>query len=325
MKAIIYRKYGPPDVLHLAEVEKPVPKDGEVLIKVYASTVNRTDCGFLRAAPFIVRFFSGLVRPKYSILGSEFAGQIEAIGKGVSSFEVNDRVFGFSGVTFGAHAEYMVMSEEAPLTRIPEAMTYEEAAPGLEGSHYALCFFRAACVQKGQRILIYGATGAIGSAAVQLARYIGAEVTAVCGTKNVALVKSLGADRVVDYEKEDFTKDTHTYDVVFDAVGKSSFTKCRPLLNRRGVYLSTDLGFLAQNPVLALATPLFGRKRVLFPLPTLSKKDVVFIKGLMEAAHFKPVIDRRYPLEEVANAYQYVETGQKTGNVVITVARDVRT
>jgi NADPH:quinone reductase-like Zn-dependent oxidoreductase len=324
MKAVVYERYGSPDVLRLAEVAMPVPKDSEVLIKIYASTVNRTDCGFLRAAPFIVRFFNGFAKPKNTILGSEFAGRIEAIGKGVSSFEVNDRVFGFSGVTFGAHAEYLVIPEDAPLTTMPEAMTYEEAAPGLEGSHYALCYIRAAGIQKGQRVLIYGATGAIGSAAVQLVRHIGAEVTAVCGTKNVALVKSLGADRVVDYEMEDFTKDTHTYDVVFDAVGKSSFAGCRPLLKRRGVYLSTDLGFLAQNPLLALATPLFGRKRVLFPLPTLSKKDVEFIKGLMEAGDFKPVIDRRYPLEEVANAYRYVETGQKTGNVVITVSRDVR-
>ena len=324
MKAIIYRKYGPPDVLHLAEVEKPVPKDGEVLIKVYASTVNRTDCGFLRADPWIVRFFNGFAKPKNAILGSEFAGQIEAIGKGATSFGVGDRVFGFSGVTFGAHAEYIVMHEEAPLTTIPQTMSYEEAAPSLEGSHYALCDIRAARIQKGQRILIYGATGAIGSAAVQLVRHIGAEITAVCGTKNVALVKSLGADKVIDYEKEDFTNDTDTYDVVFDAVGKSSFGTCRPLLKPRGIYLSTDLGFLAQNPLLALATPLFGKKRVLFPLPMLSKKDVVFIKELMEAGTFRPVIDRRYPLEEIANAYRYVETGQKTGNVVITVARDVR-
>jgi len=325
MKAIVYTKYGPPDVLQLTEVEKPAPNETEVLIRIYAATVNRTDCGFLRAAPFIVRFFSGLMKPKNAILGNEFAGQIEAVGKGVTSFGVGDRVFGFNGVTFGAHAEYMVMPEEAPLATMPEHMTYEEAAPSLEGSHYALSDIRAAHIQKGQRVLIYGATGAIGSAAVQLVKHIGADVTAVCGTKNVTLVKSLGADKVVDYEKEDFTKDDQAYDVVFDAVGKSSFAKCKPLLKPGGIYVSTDLGYMAQNPFLAITTPLFGKKKVLFPIPTISKMDVIFIKDLIEAGKFKPVIDRRYSLEEVADAYRYVETGQKIGNVVITVAHNSKT
>ena len=325
MKAMVYTTYGSPDVLQLTEVEKPAPKDTEVLIKIYAATVNRTDCGFLRAAPFIVRFFSGLMKPKNAILGNEFAGQIEAIGKGVTSFGVGDRVFGFNDVTFGAHAEYMVMSEEAPLATMPEHMTYEEVAPSLEGSHYALCDIRAAHIQKGQRVLIYGATGAIGSAAVQLVKHIGADVTAVCGTKNVALVKSLGADKVVDYEKEDFTKDDQAYDVVFDAVGKRSFAKCKPLLKPGGIYLSTDLGYMAQNLFLALTTPLFRKKKVLFPIPTMSKMDVIFIKELIEAGNFKPVIDRRYRLEEVADAYRYVETGQKIGNVVIAVAHNSKT
>ncbi len=320
MKAVVYERYGPPDVLQLDEVEKPAPRDTEVLIKIYAATVNRTDCGFLRAAPIIVRFFSGLTKPKNTILGSEFAGQIEAVGTGVTRFRVGDRVFGFNGVTFGAHAEYMVMPEEAPLATIPEHLTYEEAAPSLEGSHYALADIRASDIQKGQWVLIYGATGAIGSAAVQIAKHFGANVTAVCGTKNVGLVKSLGDDKVVDYEKEDFTKDDQTYDAVFDAVGKRSFAECKPLLKPRGIYLSTDLGYLAQNPFLALTTPLFGKKRVLFPLPTLTKRDVIFIKELIEEGSFKPVIDRCYPLEEIADAYRYVETGQKIGNVVIAVA-----
>jgi NADPH:quinone reductase-like Zn-dependent oxidoreductase len=321
MKAIVYTRYGPPDVLQLTEVEKPSPGETEVLIKIHAATVNRTDCGFLRAAPFFIRFFSGLTRPKNVILGSEFAGQIEAVGKDVRSFGVGDRVFGFSGVTFGAHAEYLVMPEEGLLATIPDHMTYEEAAPGLEGSHYALNDIRAADIQKGQRVLIYGATGAIGSAAVQLVHYIGAQVTAVCGTKNVSLVKSLGADKIIDYEKDDFTKDHQVYDVVFDAVGKSSFRRCKPLLKPSGIYLSTDLGFMAQNPLLALVTPIFGTKKVLFPMPTLNKKDVMFFKELMAKGHFKPVIDRHYPLEQIADAYRYVETGQKTGNVVVIVAR----
>jgi NADPH:quinone reductase-like Zn-dependent oxidoreductase len=325
MKAIVYTKYGPPDVLQLTEVEKPAPKVTEVLIKIYAATVNRTDCGFLRAAPFIVRFFSGLMKPKNAILGNEFAGQIEAIGKGVTSFGVGDRVFGFNGVTFGAHAEYMVMPEEAPLATMPEHMTYEEAAPSLEGSHYALSDIRAAHIQNGQRVLIYGATGAIGSAAVQLVKYFGADVTAVCGAKHVALVKSLGADKVVDYEKEDFTKDDQAYDVVLDAVGKKSFATCKPLLKPGGIYLSTDVGYMAQNLFLALTTPLFGKKKVLFPIPTISKMDVIFIKEIIEAGNFKPVIDRRYRLEEVADAYRYVETGQKIGNVVIIVTHTSKT
>ncbi len=325
MKAIVYTKYGPPDVLQLTEMEKPVPKDNEVLIKIYVATVNRTDCGFLRAAPFIVRFFSGLMKPKNTILGNEFAGQIETVGKDVTSFSVSDKVFGFNDINFGAHAEYMVMPEEAALATMPEHMSYEEALPGLEGSHYALNDIRAAHIQKGQRVLIYGATGAIGSAAVQLVKHIGADVIAVCGTKNVALVKSLGADKVVDYEKVDFTKDDQTYDVVFDAVGKSSFAKCKPLLNPGGIYLSTDLGYMAQNPFLALITPLFGKKKVLFPIPTISKKDVIFFKELIESGNFKPVIDRRYPLEQVADAYRYVETGQKIGNIVITVAHNNKT
>jgi len=325
MKAIVYTKYGSPDVLQLTEVEKPAPKDTEVLIKIYAATVNRTDCGFLRAAPFIIRFFSGLMKPKNAILGNEFAGQIEAIGKGVTSFGVGDRVFGFNGVTLGAQAEYMVMPEEAPLATMPEHMTYEEAAPSLEGSHYALSDIRAAHIQNGQRVLIYGATGAIGSAAVQLVKHFGADVTAVCGTKHVALVKSLGADKVVDYEKEDFTKDDQAYDVVLDAVGKKSFATCKPLLKPGGIYLSTDVGYMAQNLFLALTTPLFGKKKALFPIPTISKMDVIFIKELIEAGNFKPVIDRRYRLEEVVDAYRYVETGQKIGNVVIAVTHTSKT
>jgi len=325
MKAIVFTKYGSPDVLQLSEMEKPVPRDNEVLIKVYAATVNRADCGFLRATPFIVRLFSGLMEPKNTILGNEFAGQIETVGKDVTSFSVGDKVFGFNDINLGAHAEYMVMPEEAPLATMPENMTDQEAAPSLEGSHYALNDIRAAHIQKGQRVLIYGASGAIGSAAVQLVKHIGADVIAVCGTKNVALVESLGADKVVDYEKVDFTKDDQTYDVVFDAVGKTSFAKCKPLLKPGGIYLSTDLGYMAQNLLLALITPLIGKKKVLFPIPTINKKDVIFFKELIESGSFKPVIDRYYPLEQVADAYRYVETGQKTGNVVITVARSNKT
>lgn len=319
MRAIINTEYGPPEVVKLMEVDKPVPKDNEVLIKVYATTVNRTDCGFRSAEYFIVRFFSGLFRPKNRTLGNEFAGEIEAIGKDVTSFNIGDKVFGYSDTKFGAHAEYMTMAENEAITTMPSNLTYQEAAPITEGGHYALCDIRAAKIKSGQNILIYGATGAIGSAAVQLVKYFGAKVTAVCDTKNVELVKSLGADVVVDYTKQDFTKIRQTFDVVFDAVGKSSFAQCKQLLNKRGIYMSTELGKNSENIFLALTTPIFGGKKVLFPIPKISKEDVIFLKELVETDKYKPVIDRRYTLEQIVEAYKFVETGQKTGNVVITL------
>ena len=319
MRAIIFTRYGPPEFLQLREIPKPVPKDNEMLIRVRASTVNRTDCGFLRAKPFIVRFFSGLFSPKIKTLGTEFAGEIEAIGKDVTAFKPGDKVFGFNGDRFGAHAEYMIMGKKGAITTMPANLTFEEAAPIAEGAHYALCDLRASKIRSGQKILINGTTGAIGSAAVQLAKWFGAEVTAVCDTKNVELVKSLGAKEVIDYTKQDFTKIKQTFDVVFDAVGKSSFAKCKPLLRKGGIYMSTDLGYMSQNPFLALLTPLFGGKKVLFPIPTKSREDVPFLKELVEAGKYKPVIDRHYSLEQIADAFRYVETGQKIGNVIITI------
>ncbi len=319
MRAIIYTEYGKPEVVKLMEVDKPVPKDNEVLIKVYATTVNRTDCGFRSAEYFIVRFFSGLIRPKNKILGNEFAGMVEDIGKDVKLFNVGAKVFGYNDEKFGAHAEYMTTTENGAITTMPENMTYEEAAPVYEGAHYALCILRAAKIKAGQNILIYGATGAIGSAAVQLAKYFGAHITAVCNTKNVEIVRSLGADLVVDYTKEDYTKLGRTFDFVFDAVGKSSFGKCKPVLTEKGKYISTELGKNSENILLALTTPLFSGKKVLFPIPTSSKEDVVFLKELLAAGKFKPVVDRKYTLEQIVEAYTYVETGQKTGNVIIKV------
>ncbi len=319
MKAIVYKKYGPPEVAKLTEVEKPVPKDNEVLIKIHATTVNRTDCGFRSADYFIVRFFAGLIYPKNKILGNEFAGEIESVGKNVQTFKPGDKVFGYDDKKFGAHAGYKVMAAGDSLTTMPVNMSYEEAAPITEGGHYALCNIRAAKIKGGQHILINGATGAIGSAAVQLVKHFGATVTAVCDTKHIALVKSLGADTVIDYTKEDFTQLNQSFDVIFDAVGKSSFGKCKPLLKKAGIYMSTELGYMSQNPFLALITPLLGGKKVLFPIPTISKEDVVFLKELVEAGSYKPVIDCRYTLEQIVDAYRYVETGQKTGNVIITV------
>lgn len=319
MKAAVHTKYGTPNVLLLKEVEKPVPTDNEVLIRVHATTVNRTDCGFLRAEPFFVRFVSGLLRPKATILGSELAGEVEAAGKEVTSFKPGDQVFGLTGLHFGAHAEYVCLPEEAAIAARPANMDYEEAAAVCDGAMLAIAFIRRTNPQEGQRVLVNGASGSIGSAAVQLAKYYGAEVTAVCNTRNLELVRSLGADAVIDYTREDFTRHGQRYDAVFDAVGKSSFRRCRNLLKKGGIYLSSDLGFLAQNPLLALWTPGIGGKRVMFPIPKVSKKDVCFFKELVEAGRYKAVIDRRYPLDRIVEAYRYVETGQKTGNVVITV------
>ncbi len=317
MKAAVYTKYGPPEVVQILEIDKPVPNDNEVLIKVMASTVNRTDCGFRSAQYFVSRFFSGLFVPKYKTLGNEFSGVIEAIGKGVSTFQVGDKVFGYNDTKFGAHAEYITISEHGAITTLPVNFNFIEAAALTEGGHYALCDIRAANVKAGQNVLINGATGAIGSAALQLVKHFGANVTAVGNTKNMELLKSLGADNVIDYMQEDFTKIDSKFDFIFDAVGKSSFSKCKPLLNEKGIYISTELGKNSENIFYALTTPIFSRKKVLFPLPTIKKDDVIFLKELAEAGKFKPVIERKYKLDQIVEAYKYVESGQKTGNVVI--------
>lgn len=322
MKAVIHARYGPPEILQLAEVPKPVPKKNEVLIKVYATTVNRTDCGFRSAEYFISRFFSGLFRPKNQILGNEFAGEVIETGKSVTQFRKGDRIFGYNDKTFGAYAQFMVMPENGTLATIPAGLTFVEAAPITEGGHYALCDIRAAQVSAGQQVLVNGATGAIGSAAVQLCCNLGANVTAVCAGKNIELVKSLGAKKVIDFEKEDFTQIAEKFDFIFDAVGKSSFGKCKPLLKTTGIYISTELGKGGQNPILALITPVLGGKKLMFPIPYIKKEDVIFLKDLVERRKFKPVIDRVYPLEYIVEATKYVETGQKTGNVVISVGHD---
>lgn len=319
MKAALYHEYGGPEVVHIGTAPKPVPKEDEVLIRVHAGTVNRTDCGFRSADYTIVRLFGGLVRPKFNILGCDYAGEIVETGSAVSDFAPGDRVVGFEEWKFGAHAEYIIQKAKQPFTRIPDAMTYEQAAPILEGAHYALNNLRAAKIAPGQRWLINGATGAIGSAAVQLAKYFGVHVTAVCAGKHTDLVRSLGADRVLDYHNEDFTELPDHFDVVFDAVGKRTFGECKPVLKRKGIYMSTELGPRSENPFLALLTPLFGGKRVLFPIPTLTRKDVEFIIGLVTEGKFRPVVDRTYPLDRIVEAYTYVETGMKTGNVVLTI------
>jgi NADPH:quinone reductase-like Zn-dependent oxidoreductase len=320
MRAAVRTRYGPADVVRILDVERPAIKDGEVLVRVHATTVNRTDCAFRAATPFFMRLFTGLVRPRVTVLGGEFAGVIDAVGPGVTAFRIGDPVFGYREGSWGAHAEFLSMPEHGPLATKPANVTFEQVAPSTEGSQYALSMIRAAKIRSGQDVLVNGATGAIGSAAVQLLKSLGARVTAVCATANVELVKGLGADRVIDYTAQDFTKDGQRYDVVLDAVGKSSFGRCQRLLKPRGVYLSSDLGPLSQNPILALVTPLFRGRRVMFPIPRMDNPDTLrSLQQMIASGEFRPVIDRTYPLDRIVEAYRYVETGQKVGNVVITV------
>ncbi len=319
MKAAIYTQYGPPEVVSIQQVAVPVPKDNEILVKVMTGTVNRTDCGFRSADYFISRFFSGLFKPRYPVLGCEFAGVIKAVGKMVTAYKPGDKITGFNDKKFGGHAEYLTRAESDAVALIPDGFSFETAAALTEGAHYALCNIRASKIKAGQNAMVYGATGAIGTAAVQLLKHFGINVTAVCNSKNVSLVQSLGADIVVDYETTDFTETAQKFDVIFDAVGKSSFKQCKPLLTAKGKYISTELGKNSENIFLALLAPFSAGKKVIFPLPTVSKKDIEFLCSLAAAGKFRPVIDAVYPLEKIVEAYRYVETGRKTGNVIIKI------
>ena len=319
MRAVVYDRYGPPEVLRLEDVERPVPKEDEVLVKIHASTVNRSDCGLRSAEYFITRFFTGLLRPKRRILGSELAGEVEAVGAAVTEFKVADSVFGMRA---GANADFVCIRESGALAHMPAGMTFDEAAAVCDGAVVALGFLRRADLRKGTKILVYGASGSIGTASVQLARYFEAHVTAVCNTKNLELVRSLGADEVVDYLQEDFTKKGKAYDVVFDAVGKHSFRRCSRALKPGGIYITTDLGFMWHVPLLALLTRWIGDKRAKLGIGRYTKEDVLLLKELIEAGEYRAVIDRTYPLEQVVEATRYVETQQKTGNVVLTVGRN---
>jgi NADPH:quinone reductase-like Zn-dependent oxidoreductase len=317
MQAAIYTSYGPPEVVRVMSMPDPIPQDNEVLIRVHASTVNGTDCGFRSAEYFISRFWSGLFKPKRPILGCEFAGEVIAIGNTVTQYKIGDRVFGFNDKTFGGHAELLCQPENAAMDIIPAQYRYEQAAALTEGSHYALNDIYAAKVRTGQHVLVYGATGAIGSAAIQILKHMGAHVTAVCGTPHIELVRSLGADIVIDYMQEDYTKKGRTFDFVFDAVGKTSFGACKPVLNKNGIYISTELGKYGQNVWLALFKFLTGSKKVLFPLPVYDKAMISYIRKLAEEKHFTPVIDKSFRLSEITAAHTYVDSGQKIGNVII--------
>jgi len=315
MKAAFRSTYGSAAVLSIREMDKPIPADNEVLIRVYAASVNRSDDHVLRGRPFIMRLFTGLFKPKLAVTGSDFAGQVEATGATVQSFKVGDKVMGFGGgFGIGSHAEYLAFAETKRIVLMPGNINYEQAAACLEGTYYAAIGINQLQPSPGQRALVYGATGAIGSAYVQFLKYYGVYVSAVCAGENSELVRSWGADKIIDYKTEDFTKENGQYDFVIDAVGKSSFVKCKQLLKEKGIYAPSG-GF--ENLFLVLLTPLLGGKKVLFPKD--AKGNLGFIKELVEKGSFKPVIDRTYPIEKIADAFTYVATGQKIGNVIITM------
>lgn len=320
MKAITRTTYGGPEVLQLKEIPKPIPKENELLIRVHATTINRTDCGILTGKPYIIRAFTGLTKPRDLIPGTDFAGQVESIGKNVKSFKLGDRVWGLHDEGLASQAEYMTIRADKAVTRIPEKVSYEEAVVCAEGAHYAYNFLNKFKIDNSSKVLVNGATGAIGSAAVQLLKYYGATVTAVGNTKNIELIKSLGADKVYDYQKEDFTQDTERYHFVLDAVGKSTFSKCKHLLLPKGIYVSSELGPNAQNLYLPLITKLKGGKRVVFPLPINCKRSIIFLTELLETGKFKGVVDKVYQPEQIMEAYNYVLSGQKTGNVILSMS-----
>ncbi len=319
MRAVVQDRYGPPEVLRIEEVERPVPNDDEILIRVRASTVTQSDTHLRRPSPFLWRFVFGFRRPRSRTLGVEMAGEVEAVGSAVRAFKVGDAVFGRPSRFFGTHAEYVCVSERAALALKPASMTFEEAAAVCDGADQALGTLRQAEPLDGRRIVIYGASGSLGTAAVQLAKHFGAHVTAVCGTDHVELVRSLGADEVIDYRQQDFTKNGQTYDAIIDAVGKYSFRRGRRALKPGGVYVATDgLEIFAWLVV----TRFVGNKRFRVGTGRRRKEDVLLLKELIEAGEFRAVIDRRYPMDEVVEAHRYVEGWHKAGNVVLTIAGD---
>ena len=323
MKAVIYEKYGPPEVLKIKEIEKPVPKQNEVLIKVYTTTVTATDCVFRRGEPLFSRLFTGLTKPKNQILGSEFAGNVEAVGKDIKSFKVGDNVFGTTP-GYGSYQEFICLPvEKSTLAKMPVNKNHDEAIACCDGFLTALPFLRdKGKIKKGNKVLVNGASGSVGSAAVQLAKYFGAEVTGVCSSPSIELVKSIGADKVIDYTKEDFTKAGETYDIIFDAVGKITFSNCKKSLKPGGKFLETGITLKVFPAV--VSTSLFGAKKAMIMAtglrpPAERTKDLKFIKQLVEQGKIKSVIDKTFPLEQISEAHKYVDTGHKKGNVIISI------
>jgi len=319
MKASVRRNYCSPSQIRIEKIEKPIPKDHETLIRVYASTVNRTDCANLTAKPFIMRFVLGFFKPRKIIVGTDFAGEVISIGKNVSSINIGDRVFGFNDTGSESQAEYLTTSEEN-IFSIPKNIDFKHAAASLEGAHYAFSFIHKVNIKSGQSILINGATGGIGSALLQFVRQHNVKIAATCNTKNIELIKSLGADKIFDYTKEDFTESNDKYDFVFDTVGKSTFGECKSMLKERGVYISSELGPYSQNVFYPLLNSI-SSKKVIFPIPFNKKKTIPYISNHLEKRIFKPIIDREYQLEDISKAYEYVIKGEKTGNVLINLSR----
>jgi NADPH:quinone reductase-like Zn-dependent oxidoreductase len=319
MRAVVHDRYGPPEVLRVAEVERPVPKESEVLVRVHASTVTRGDAMGVRSVEYrFSRLFTGVRRPRRTIFGSEFAGRVEEVGSAVTAFRVGDEVFGMKR---GATAEYVAVRESGVIALKPTGLTFEEAAAIPDGSLLALTCLRPADPLRGKSVLVYGAAGSIGTAAVQLlAHYFEAEVTAVCDTTDVELVQSLGARDVLDRFRDDFTKNGKTYNVIFDAVGKHSFRRCRRSLKPGGIYITVDLGFMYHVPLVALITRFLGSRRAKLGIGRYRKEDLLLVKELVETGKYRPVIDRRYALDAIVEATRYVESGQKKGNVVLRVS-----
>ena len=320
MKAAVRSKYGLPGDLTIKELDIPTPEDDEVLIRVHATTVNRSDCHVLSGKPFFMRFFTGLFKPRASIIGSDFTGEIAATGSAVQSFKVGDKIMGFGGgLGCGSHAQYFLLPELKAIktmVMMPSNVNYEQAAACLEGAVYAAIQVIGSTPLAGQKAMVYGASGAIGSAYVQFFKSFGVSVTAVCKMEQAPLMRSLGAEKIIDYTKQDFTKDDERYDMIFDAVGKTSFITCKKLMKKHGIFGSSG-GLI--NFLWILVTPLFGGKKVVFHFSTRIREALEFIKGLIEKGKFSPVIDRKYPLEKIAEAYSYVASGQKIGNVIITM------
>jgi NADPH:quinone reductase-like Zn-dependent oxidoreductase len=319
MKAAKHTVYGGPEVVSVTDIPNPVPDKNEILIKVMASTVNRTDAGLRSAEYFVSRFFTGLFRPGQTVLGSEFSGIVAETGEGVTKWKTGDEVFGYNDVKMGGHAEYLVLRENDAIAKKPVNLSFLEAAALAEGAHYALVDIYAAGVSKGDHVLVYGATGAIGTAAVQLLKTMDIEVTAVVDAARMDLAKNLGADRVINYQEQDYSALPFQYDWVFDSVGKSSFGVAKKVLKPQGIYISTELGKRGENVWRGLISRFQKGKRVLFPMPVVKNEDIELIGRLASEGRFKPVIDRVYSLDQIVEAYRYVGSGKKTGNVVIAI------
>ncbi len=319
MKAAVYAQYGKPEVVQIKEVALPALSATKVLIRIYASTLNRTDTAMRKADNLPTRLFAGIMSPKHTILGCEYSGIVENIGTEVKHFEVGDKVFGFNGNSFGAHAEFIAVEETSAIAHMPAKYSFERAAALTEGAHYALANLRAAGVKEKQSILIYGATGAIGSAAVQLAKCLGAHVTAVAAGVHGDLVKAMGADHFIDYQTEDFTKTNSRFDYILDAVGKTSYGTCKDLFKKNGIFSSTELGKNSQNIFFALGGLFSSGRKVIFPIPKITKDDAKYLAALAQSGKYRPVIDRHFNFDDICEAHRFVETGQKIGNVVIRI------